>query len=77
MKFTNTEIAPSGKHVLNMRLGAKEVEILRALVYGAVRNTPRMPETMEIHAKLKNLSRGFNSDVVRNAIAEGDTHSEK
>ncbi len=76
MKFDCEEIAPSGRPVLKLRLGAEELEIIRGLVLSGLRFTPIIPATEQMHSRMKAMSRCLNSDAVAQWIKRGDSNSD-
>ena len=74
MKFKYTENAPSGKFVLNFRIGCKEAEIMKGLVDHALLHIPKMQDTQDTIIRLKNMQKSFKSDDVTAALKKGDNH---
>lgn len=75
MKFDCQELAPSGRRMLKLRMSADEIEIMRALVKGALRYTPETLATMQLLGRLRAMAKCLNSPSVNECIMRGDIHA--
>ncbi len=76
MKFDCEEVAPSGRPVLKLRLGAEELDIVKGLVKQALIHTPRTATTESMISRLKAMARCLDSVTVAEWIRRGDSTSE-
>lgn len=53
MKIESIGKAPSNAPIINLRVGAKELEILRGLLVNGVKYTPRTEETEKTFQRMK------------------------
>ena len=75
MKITSTGTAPSGHPIINLRVGANELDILRGMLTVAITHTPETSETAKTVQRMRAMLRCLNSAPVAQWIEHGDSTS--
>lgn len=71
MKFTQEEIAPSGKTRYLFALGKSEAMVLFALIEKAKRYMPSMIQTHPVEARLRNMAKVIGKAIPNMKDDEG------
>jgi hypothetical protein len=75
MKIETIGTAPSGHNIINFRVGANELEILRGLLTVSLQHTPETTETAKTVQRMRAMLRCINSAPVAQWIEHGDSTS--